>query len=81
MKKNSGQITVEAVLIIAILVSTMVAGTRVLKDQKILSKMVEAPWQHLAGMIENGVWGAPELGKGKHPNHMNRHGSPRGDTP
>ncbi len=80
-RNNHGQITVEAVLILAIFVSTTMAGTRLLKDKKILSSLVEAPWQHLSGMIENGVWGPPETGRGLHPNHITRHGSPQGDAP
>ena len=81
MRKSSGQITVEAVLLLAILISTSIAGTRVLKDKQLLSSLVEKPWSYLAGMIENGIWAPPEAGKGKHPNHITRHGSPRGDTP
>lgn len=81
MKRQSGQITVEAVLILAILVSTIFAGTRVIQDQQFLSKLVEKPWMYLAGMIENGHWSEPDRGKGKHPNKLSRHGSPQGDNP
>lgn len=81
MKRNSGQITIEAVLVLTILMSTAFASLQVFKDSNYLSKMVEGPWQHLAGMIENGMWGPPQQGKGKHPNHVTRHGSPQGDAP
>ncbi len=81
MKRNSGQITVEAVLVLVILFSTAYAATKVLSDGAYLSRLVEKPWQHLAGMMQNGVWAPPEKGMDLHPNHLSRHGSPRGDTP
>ena len=79
MKKNSGQITIEAVLVLTILMSTAFAGIQVFKDNQYLARVVEGPWQHLAGMMENGIWGSPAQGKSDHPNHVTRHGSPTGD--
>jgi hypothetical protein len=81
MKSQSGQITIEAVLILTLLVSTIFSGTRVIKDQQLLSKLVEKPWQYLSGMIENGYWAPATAGKSKHPNQLGRHGSPQGDAP
>ncbi len=78
---RSGQLTVEAVLILTIFASIMFAGSRALKENNILSSLVERPWTYVAGMIENGIWSPPEQGKGLHPNHITRHGSPQGDTP
>ena len=80
-QSRSGQITIEAVLILAIFVSLITAGTRALRNNDVLTSLVESPWQHVAGMIENGVWGPPEQGRGLHPNHITRHGSPQGDSP
>ena len=79
--KNKGQLTVEAVLILAMLVALITVGTRALRDNQILADIVESPWNHVAGMIENGVWGPPEQGRSRHPNHITRHGSPQGDAP
>lgn len=81
MKNQRGQLTVEAVLILAIVMSTVYAGTKVMRDEAFLAKMVERPWSFLAGMIENGVWMPAESGRSLHPNHLSRHGSPRGDSP
>lgn len=81
MKRQSGQITVEAVLVLTILLSTSFAGLQVFKNRGYLSKLVEGPWQYLAGMIENGMWSPPKQGRAKHPNHVTRHGSPTGDAP
>lgn len=79
--RNSGQITVEAVLILSLFASIIFAGSRALRDGQILSSLVESPWSYVAGMIENGIWAPVELGRGQHPNHITRHGSPSGDAP
>lgn len=81
IKHNSGQLTLEAVLILTIFVSVILAGSRTLRDKKILSSLVESPWAYVSGMIENGMWMPPAQGRAKHPNHITRHGSPRGDAP
>ncbi len=78
---NKGQLTVEAVLLVTIFASIMFAGSRAMKENNILSSLVENPWRYIAGMIENGVWMPPEQGRGTHPNHIGRHGSPRGTPP
>ncbi|MEM7647490.1 MAG: hypothetical protein AAF203_11310 [Pseudomonadota bacterium] len=81
MRSEAGQITIEAVLVLTILVSTIFAGTNLMRDQQILSRMVQGPWSYMAGMIENGFWAPPQAGRSKHPNHITRHGSPQGDAP
>lgn len=78
---NQGQITVEAVLILSIFISVAMAGTQLMRDQQFLTRLVEGPWQYMSGMIENGYWAPPQLGRTKHPNQANRHGSPEGDRP
>lgn len=79
MSRRSGQITVEAVLVLAILMSAVFAVSNTIKSGQYLSKLVERPWSHMAGMIENGIWMPAAAGKSKHPNHITRHGSPQGD--
>ena len=81
MKNQAGQITVEAVLIVTLLLGTTMATTRLIKERGYLASIVETPWEYLSGMMENGVWTPPELGKASHPNHIQRHGSPQGDAP
>jgi hypothetical protein len=80
-RNNSGQLTVEAVLILAIFVSVMYAGSRALRDGEVLARLVERPWGYIAGMIENGLWQAGQAGQGQHPHHIRRHGTPQGDLP
>jgi hypothetical protein len=81
LRGEAGQFTVEAVLVLTILFSTVFAATQMLREQQVLSKMVEGPWQFMAGMIENAHWSPPQIGRAKHPNHASRHGSPEGDRP
>lgn len=81
MNRERGQMTIEAILILTLLLSTVFAGTRIIRDQQVLSRMVSGPWSYMAGMIENGFWAPAQAGKGKHPNHITRHGSPQGDVP
>lgn len=81
MNKESGQITVEAVLIITLFASVMIFTSRQIQSRRMLSSLVEAPWSYIQGMIENGIWGPVEAGKRNHPNQVTRHGSPQGDAP
>lgn len=80
IKNRAGQITIEAVLVLALLMSAIFAISNQLKSGQYISKMVEGPWSYLAGMIENGIWMPAASGKAKHPNQITRHGSPRGDA-
>ncbi len=79
-QKERGQMTIEAVLILTLMVSLVVAITSGIKEKKYFTRLVEKPWVYVAGMIENGYWGPVSRGKGKHPNHPGRHGSPIGDS-
>lgn len=81
ISNESGQLTVEAVLILAIFVSVTVAGTRTLRDNQILAQLVQSPWSYIAGMIENSQWAPPQQGQRRHPHHIHRHGTPQGDRP
>ena len=78
---QGGQLTVEAVLILTIMASVLYSGSRALRSSNVLASMVESPWVYVSGMIENGLWIPPERGRDMHPNHIYRHGSPRGNAP
>ena len=80
MKNQKGQMTIEAVLILALMVSIIFAVTNGIKNKKYLTQLVEKPWTYVAGMIENAYWAPVRDGKGKHPNHIGRHASPVGDS-
>ena len=80
IKNQRGQMTIEAVLTVTLLFFSVVFAFNLIREQRLLAALVEEPWGHLSGMIENGVWIPPEEGQGLHPHHIARHGSPQGDT-
>lgn len=73
LRSQSGQLIVEAVLIIVILMATTFATAKFFKGEELLKKLVQGPWQSLAGMLQNGVWGTPEATAISHPNGHGRH--------
>lgn len=81
MRNQRGQIVVESVLIIALLLSLTIFITQQIQSRGFLQNLVEKPWTYLQGMIENGIWAPTAVGKTLHPNDLLRHGSPRGDDP
>ena len=78
-KNQSGQATIEAVLIATLLIGLSSFTMRQLRSRDILSRLVERPWTYVSGMIENGIWAPPQIGQINHPNHLDRHASPQGD--
>ena len=71
--------TIEAVLILTLMVSLIFAITRTIKQKQYLTKLVEKPWSYIAGMVENAYWSPVDDGRRYHPNQISRHGSPEGD--
>ena len=84
MKKLSqnekGQSILEAVLLIAVFFGISALVSNAFKDENLLAKINQGPWEHVAGMMENGVWEPVDQSKSKHPNLLNRHGSPEGEV-
>lgn len=74
---QAGQVTIEAVIIMIVLVGIFGFVTKTLESEKFLASMIRSPWGSLVGMIENGVWGAQTLDL--HPNHHERHISFEGE--
>ena len=81
LKNSSGQMVVESVLIIALLLGFATVIAREFKDDEVISKLVQGPWLALSGMIQNGVWVEPKKSMLLHPNHMHRHISREGSDP
>lgn len=79
LKNQSGQLLVEAVLLLAIGISIAAFTSKYLQDNQFAQKLIAKPWDTLSGMIECGVWSgcAPD----KHPNSRKRYLSyaPRGN--
>ncbi len=69
---QGGQMIVEAVLIIVMLVGFTFMVANYFKKNELLKQMISGPWQNLAGMLQNGVWAPPATGALIHPNAHNR---------
>ena len=65
---KKGQFVIETVLMMIITISLFLWGMGELRESKILAKLVSGPWLQISGMIEAGVWDAPERARGSHPN-------------
>lgn len=52
---------------------------KTLRNQDVVSQLVDGPWEIMAGMIENGVWGTPAKTRAVHPNYLGRHISLKGE--
>ena len=78
LRNQSGQLVVEAVLLLTITISLSMMISKSLQEHKFAQKLVAQPWSTLSGMIECGVWSG--CGKGKHPNAINRDLSLRPDN-
>ena len=56
LTNQKGQGVVEAVLLLALLVSISMLVTKELQDRKFAQKLFGEPWNRLSGMVECGVW-------------------------
>ncbi len=63
----------EAILILVLLMAFTFTMANYFKSEELLKHMVSDPWQSLAGMLQNGVWGSPEKTNVVHPNGHFRH--------
>lgn len=71
-RNDKGQFVIEAVLLMIVTIGLFIWGTNQLREGKYLAKLIEGPWQQVAGMIESGVWSSPEKSRQKHPNQISR---------
>lgn len=69
---HKGQFVIETVLLMIVTVGFFLWGTNQLREGKFLAKMIGGPWQKVSGMIESGVWAAPETARKQHPNQYKR---------
>ena len=77
---EKGQMAVEAVLIMVLLVSIFTMVTNGIKDNEVMVKIVSGPWDTMRELLANGVLEKSES-KVLHPNRLDRHLSPEGDPP
>lgn len=72
VKNQKGQVLVEAVLLLTLVVGMWSVFSKFAKQKKWFDSLVNGPWQTMSGMIETGVWLPPQQSKPKHPNNFNR---------
>ena len=73
IQNQSGQLIVEAVLILVVLMGVSMAVANYFKENEVLKTMISGPWANLSGMLQNGVWATPAAGGAIHPNAGGRH--------
>ena len=78
---NVGQMTIEAVLILSMLLGVTIFLSNQFRENELLRKFVHGPWDRIAGMAQNGHWAPPGDSMSVHPNNRSRLVSRKGDTP
>lgn len=73
LKNQSGQLIIEGVLIIVVLMAVTFAAGKYFKDKEVVKSVITGPFENLAGLLQNGVWGAPGKTASSHPNGHFRH--------
>ena len=81
LKEQSGQMIVESVLIMTMLVGFAYLITSSLRGNEVVSRLVSGPWTNLAGIIQNGAWAPPQASMARHPSDFNNKISLKGDPP
>ncbi len=80
MKNQAGQMTVEMVVLAAIMVMFVNFISKKFDELSLLEGMTLNPWTtYISGMIENGVWGRPDQTIKDHPHGFKRHSSVQGE--
>lgn len=75
LRNQRGQMTIEAVLLLVIMVAIFTVVHRSISSRNMLSQIVQGPWGYVSGMISNGVWKGGDT-KIYHPNVYKRRASP-----
>lgn len=73
LRSQGGQLIMEAVILMVILVGVALTITKYFTSQEVLHNLISGPWKSLAGMMQNGEWGTPDATDAIHPNAHNRH--------
>lgn len=79
LKSQSGQMTIEMLLIATLLLVGVLTLSQTFQSQNLLAGLVEGPQSYIIGMAENGVWKPNKVANQDHPNLHKRHMSLEGD--
>jgi len=80
IRSQRGQMMIEGVLIMVVLMGMTLLVARYFKDQELLKKLISGPWVSLAGLLQNGVWLPKDRGTLSHPNGHTRHITIQGES-
>ncbi|GIL18799.1 MAG: hypothetical protein BroJett040_25500 [Oligoflexia bacterium] len=75
LRNQSGQLVIEAVLLIVVMVGAALFLTSKLREMEYIQGLTSKPWSMLSGMIECGAWkpcGKGSPAAGLHPSTSNR---------
>lgn len=72
LNRQKGQILVEGILLMSLLLFITIWATRQMKERKWMENLVQSPWVYIAGMIETGEWLPAAQGKKLHPNNLEK---------
>lgn len=78
-KHQSGQVIVEAVLMMTLMFGAVYFISQEFKSKNFIAQLVSGPWLSISGMIQNGVWGPPSETTLQHANSFYRVSTPQGD--
>ncbi len=55
-KEEKGQMAIEGVLIVVLLLSLSIFASRQMRDRNFIGKMIAEPWRQISGMMSTGNW-------------------------
>ena len=73
---QKGQFLIEGVLLMVLMTGMMLAFVKIMREGKVLQKIVETPWEKTSGMIEAGTWAPPAEARTKAPYTFDRFFTP-----
>jgi hypothetical protein len=77
IKSQSGQMTVEATLMLVIVLAVAAAISNFVSGQHLLATLTQGPQNFLAGMIQDGVWASTQNSTTQNPGLHYRHATER----
>lgn len=63
---QKGQLSIEAVLIVIVLISLSLFVSREIKNRNLVGKLVSGPWKKISGMMSTGNWKDPNEAMDSH---------------
>lgn len=81
LTKSSGQMVIEMILVMTVLVAIVGALRSTLQSSEAFKTLVQGPWRVLSGMMVAGNWNSPSVAVSRHPALGQNHASLHGTTP